>query len=132
MPLSDLDHVNIRTANLETMIRFYAEVLGLTLGERPPFRFGGAWLYCGEKAAVHLVEVAETPSTGEPRIEHFAFRARGLTETLEALRDNGSPYSTNLIPGGGIRQVHTRDPDGNHIELQFAANETADPALLRE
>jgi catechol 2,3-dioxygenase-like lactoylglutathione lyase family enzyme len=51
MPLSHLDHVNIRTANLAVLSRFYAEVLGLAPGPRPAFRFGGAWLYCGDRAA---------------------------------------------------------------------------------
>ena len=29
MPFSFLDHVNIQTANLETMLRFYEDALGL-------------------------------------------------------------------------------------------------------
>ena len=37
-----LDHVNIRTAALAPMRKFYAEALGLEDGARPPFDFGGA------------------------------------------------------------------------------------------
>ena len=57
-----LDHVNIRTARLAELRRFYVEGLGLTDGARPPFRFPGAWLYCGDQAAVHLVGVAAAPA----------------------------------------------------------------------
>ena len=32
-----LDHVNLRTADVERMARVYVEVLGLRLGDRPPF-----------------------------------------------------------------------------------------------
>ena len=56
MPLSALDHVNLRTAHLEEMCAFYCEVLGLERGPRPPFPFPGAWLYCGGRPCVHLVE----------------------------------------------------------------------------
>ena len=44
MTMIDLDHVNIRTGNLAEMRRFYRDVLGLEDGERPSFRFDGAWL----------------------------------------------------------------------------------------
>ena len=52
LPLSFLDHVNIRTADLAGMEAFYETVLGLEAGPRPPFSVGGTWLYCGDKAAV--------------------------------------------------------------------------------
>lgn len=62
MSVDWLDHVNIRTANLDAMSRFYACVLGLQAGERPPFSVNGAWHYCADKPAVHLVEVPAPPA----------------------------------------------------------------------
>lgn len=132
MALYDLDHITIHTANLEDLTRFYEEVLGLTLGDRPAFQFPGAWLYCGGKPALHLVEDAKSSKPESIQIEHFAFKAKGLAETLETLRTADAPYVSRLIPGHPIRQVHTEDPDGNHIELQFAADDEADPAVLNE
>ena len=75
MTLSNFDHVNVRTANLDGLLHFYCEVLGLEKGPRPAFRFDGAWLRCGGRASLHLREVPSQPNTGEPRIEHFAFWA---------------------------------------------------------
>jgi catechol 2,3-dioxygenase-like lactoylglutathione lyase family enzyme len=124
--LQRLDHVNIRTANLAALRRFYADVLGLRDGERPPFTFAGAWLYCGERAAVHLVEVGRAPQGREPRIEHFAFGAAGLADFLARLRRAKTAYRIALVPGSGNRQVNVLDPDGNHVEVQFAASEDAD------
>jgi catechol 2,3-dioxygenase-like lactoylglutathione lyase family enzyme len=124
--LKSLDHVNIRTARLAEVAAFYAEVLGLKSGARPPFSFGGAWLYCGDRAAIHVVEVAKTPTNTEPRIDHFAFRAQGLAEFLARLRQMGVAYRIGVVPDYGIRQVNVRDPDGNRIEIQFAATEEAD------
>ncbi len=126
MTLSALDHVNIRTARLSELTSFYTEVLGLAPGVRPGFRFPGAWLYCGERAAVHLIEVSEPPQEPDPRIEHFAFRAQGLADFLANLRANGVAYHTAVVPDVEIRQVHIRDPDGNHVEIAFGPEEQAD------
>jgi catechol 2,3-dioxygenase-like lactoylglutathione lyase family enzyme len=126
MALTSLDHVNLRTARLGAMTTFYTEILGLRPGARPPFRFGGAWLYCGGRAAVHLVEVPKAPQTGEPRIEHFAFQAANLGQFLAHLRARDVAYRISIVPGLELRQVNIHDPDGNHIEVAFAAGEEAD------
>jgi catechol 2,3-dioxygenase-like lactoylglutathione lyase family enzyme len=129
MPLSWLDHVNIRTANLEAMTRFYTDVVGLTLGPRPPFSFAGAWLYCGDRAAVHLVARA-VGGGGESRIDHFAFRAQGLEEFLTRLKSLQVPYRLAVVPHLELRQINIADPDGNRIEVAFAADEVVDPTEL--
>ena len=126
MTLSSLDHVNIRTANLAPMSAFYERVLGLNKGPRPPFSFGGAWHYCGGIAAVHLVEVRKAPAGKEPRLEHFAFRAKGMKTFLEKLRQEETPFDIRVVPGSGIQQVNVSDPDGNHIEIQFLPEDRAD------
>jgi len=125
MSLHWLDHVNIRTARLAEMVRFYTRVLGLEEGERPPFPFGGSWLYCGEKAAVHLVETPSTPAGTGPRIEHFAFRASDLVDFLDRLGKHGVDYDITVVPGLELTQVNVRDPDGNHIEIAFEPHERA-------
>ena len=126
MTLLALDHVNIRTARLAEMTRFYEEVLGLPSGPRPPFAFGGSWLYCGAQAAVHLVEVGQTQKWVPGAIEHFAFRAEGLAEFLARLRARNTAYRISIVPKLDLRQINLHDPDGNHIHVDFAANEEAD------
>lgn len=123
MALRYLDHVNIRTAHLAEMVAFYRDVLGLHPGSRPPFSIGGSWLYCGELAAIHLVEVADQPASGEPRIEHFAFWATDLAEFLNRLREMAVPFEISIVPERGIQQVNIHDPDGNHIEIAFGPEE---------
>jgi catechol 2,3-dioxygenase-like lactoylglutathione lyase family enzyme len=125
MTLKSLDHVNIRTARLAEVAGFYADVLGLKSGARPSGG-GGLWLYCGDQAAIHLVEVAKTPANTESRIDHFAFRAEGMADFLARLRRKKVAYRITIMPGRGIRQVKLHDPDGNNIEIQFAATEEAD------
>ncbi len=126
MPLQTLDHVNLRTGSLAAMTAFYRDLLGLAVGPRPNFDIGGAWLYLGDQAAVHLVEVPQTPEAATPRLEHFAFLAEDLAGFLAGLRAANVAYAINVIPGSNRRQVNIHDPDGNHIEIQFGAEEEAD------
>jgi len=60
MAIRGIDHINIGTHRLEETRAFFRDVLGLTEGWRPDFPFGGAWLYAGDGAVVHLVDLAET------------------------------------------------------------------------
>jgi catechol 2,3-dioxygenase-like lactoylglutathione lyase family enzyme len=120
MPLTHLDHVNLRTANVARMVQFYSNVLGLHAGPRPAFSFGGAWLYCGDCAVVHLVEVAEQPNpSGELRMEHFAFVARGFEELERNLSAAGIEYRISKLFGSETRQLNLKDPDGNRIHVDF-------------
>lgn len=119
-----LDHVNVRTANLEGLARFYSDVLGLRQGERPPLGFPGAWLYAGSQAVIHLVGVAEQPEPSGPlRLEHFAFSARGLSEFLERLRRLGVAFRESRQAGTGNVIVNLHDPDGNRVHVDFPASE---------
>jgi catechol 2,3-dioxygenase-like lactoylglutathione lyase family enzyme len=126
MPLSYLDHVNLRTARLVEMRDFYVRITGLTEGPRPPFAFGGAWMYCGDRAVIHLVEVdaAEIASpSGALALEHFALRATGFNHFIAALRAASVPHRVSIVPGFGTRQVNFADPDGNHLHVDFAAED---------
>jgi catechol 2,3-dioxygenase-like lactoylglutathione lyase family enzyme len=114
------DHVNVRTANLDAMRAFYVDVIGLRVGPRPAFSFGGAWLYCAGAPVVHLVQVARAPRPeGDLALEHFALRAQGLAEFLERLRVHDVPPTLGFIGDFGICQVNVRDPDGTHIHIDF-------------
>ena len=123
MTLFALDHANVRTANLEAMVAWYDDVLGMKSGRRPDFGFPGAWLYVGENAAVHLVAVKDQPASVDPQIEHYAFRATGMDGFLEHLKSKGVEYYLAEVPGFGITQVNIKDPDGNHIHVDFETAE---------
>ncbi|MEM8686967.1 MAG: VOC family protein [Pseudomonadota bacterium] len=123
MQLNKLDHVNIRTANLDNMVAWYRDVLGMESGDRPPFPFPGAWLYAGDHAAVHLVGVDEAPQSVEPNIEHFAMSASGLADFVERLNASGTAFRAVRVPGINILQINVHDCDGNHIHIDFSPEE---------
>jgi len=123
MRLHSLDHVNVRTADLAGMIAWYGDVLDMHPGPRPPFSIGGAWLYAAGKPIVHLVETAAVPRSIEPKIEHFAIGATGLPTFVARLTERGVAYSLDPVPGLPVVQVNITDCDGNHIHIDFPADE---------
>ncbi|SMF82362.1 Glyoxalase/Bleomycin resistance protein/Dioxygenase superfamily protein [Tistlia consotensis] len=126
MALKQLNHVNLRTADLDRLVDFYGEVLDLRPGWRPPFDFPGAWLYCGEQPVVHLVGESRPRAGHDPKLEHFAFAAEDLGGFLAHLRARKVAYWVRIVPGIELRQVNFLDPDGNHIHVDFDRSEDAD------
>lgn len=122
MPLLNFDHVNLRTSRLTEMVAWYDDVLGLRVGKRPDFGVNGAWLYLGDRAIVHLVEVPVEPKSIEPKIEHFAITATDKAAFLLHLQERGIAPELAEVPGFGITQVNIFDPDGNHIHIDFSAD----------
>lgn len=57
MAVKSLQHVNIRTTDVQTTVDFYQELLGMRQGERPPVRLPGAWIYCGDDPVVHIIAI---------------------------------------------------------------------------
>ncbi len=140
-----LNHYSIRTTDLAACERFYCGLLGLSVGPRPPFPFPGLWLYQGDtavwsNAAVHIIgidlndpdglkqylgdrDLASLQGTGS--IDHVAFFATGLTDTLARLQAQGVAARERDVPLLGLHQVFVDDPNGIVVELNFPAAEQA-------
>ena len=130
-----LDHFNIRTRCLDETVRFYRDVLGLTIGPRPNFNFPGAWMYSDGRAVVHLVDIASTDEPQKPdsgAVHHVAFASRGFAAMERHLTAVGVPFQTVQVPGGNLWQIFVTDPNGVVLELNYtAANERQEGQDLR-
>ncbi|MEO1494206.1 MAG: VOC family protein [Pseudomonadota bacterium] len=116
-----LDHVNVRTADLDRMTAWYETMLGMAKGPRPDFSFSGAWLYIGDDPVIHLVGVDAHPEADDPtlRLEHFALSATGLKALISRAEAAGEHCVVRRVPGFPIVQVNLWDPDGNHLHVDF-------------
>jgi catechol-2,3-dioxygenase len=128
MPVRAFDHYNLRAprALLDDLCAFYRDVVGLTVGPRPPFRRFGYWLYAGERPVLHLgeadpLEVCNVQVTGT--FNHASFDCTGKREFEARLAERGIEYRTAHVPLTGQAQLFFRDPAGNGVELQFASEE---------
>ena len=138
-----LNHFSIRTTDLEASRRFYAGVLGLSVGPRPDFPFPGLWMYRGDhadvaNAVVHLIgidrndpnglkqylgERNETSLAGSGAVDHIAFFADGLAGMLAQLERQGVACRERTVPSIGLHQLFLEDPSGVVIELNYPAAE---------
>lgn len=119
MPVHGVDHINIRTADLDRCRAFYCDVLGFEDGWRPPFESPGAWLYAGRAPLLH-VTVTDDPRTGESAVDHVAFAVKGYDEITKWLGKRDIAFESHGVPETLIHQVFIEDPDGVSVELNFA------------
>ena len=123
MSIVTLDHVNIRTPDLEPTKDFFTEILGLKAGARPSFPNRGYWLYAGGTPIVHLSEGDAESRGGTGSFGHVAFRATGLAQMRRTLTEHGVPFTEQVVPGRGEVQLFVREPSGVTVELQFSGTE---------
>jgi catechol 2,3-dioxygenase-like lactoylglutathione lyase family enzyme len=92
-------------------MRFYCDVLGLSVRSDRPDLGAGAWLDAGGQQ-LHLVEGELPKDEGQ----HFALLVDDLGAAIDDLRARGVTVS-DPIPIAAARQAFVNDPDGNLIEL---------------
>lgn len=134
MALTRLDHFSIRTTDVEGTRDFLVRALGLTNGDRPPFKFPGAWLYCGDKDVIHIIGIEpddngglvdylgdreQTANTGTGAVDHLAFAAEDIDSMRARLAAQGIATREREVPLLGLRQIFLEDPNGVTIELNF-------------
>ena len=128
MPVRAFDHYNLRASRalLDELCAFYRDVVGLTLGERPPFRRFGYWLYAGERPVLHLGEADPDElctAAVSGTFNHASFDCTDQAEFERRLTARGIPYRTARVPLTGQVQLFFKDPAGNGVELAFASDE---------
>ncbi|RDK02751.1 VOC family protein [Paraburkholderia lacunae] len=130
MHATTFDHCTIRTTDLEGTCRFYAEVLGLTVGQRPNFPFPGVWLYNappGEGVPlVHVIDegaqrAGHSGADGRSNVDHIAFRVVDVNRFAAGWRRWGITPPTGRRSG----QLFLRDPNGVVVEIAYGSRERA-------
>ena len=118
-----LDHFVLTTAQPDAVIRFYTEVLGMTLetfrnGQRLALKFGR------QKINIHVKGTEYEPKAHAPGVGtlDFCFIA---SVPLERVIESLNKHQVTIIEGpctktgamGEIRSVYFRDPDLNLVEV---------------
>jgi len=132
MTVVGMEHVLVLCDDIDRTRDFYCDVVGLSVGDRPPLAFPGYWLYAGATACVHIAERRayaahaaglglEVPESnpGPGPLDHIAFAALDYEALTARLAERGVPAVTNAVPGGP-RQVFIEDPNGVRVEINVS------------
>jgi catechol 2,3-dioxygenase-like lactoylglutathione lyase family enzyme len=123
-----LDHVNVRTRDVQGTVRFFSEVLGLTTGEAPGMNANEfAWMFTSAGAPIFHVQLDRSDSLapvakdrdGTGPIHHIALDCAGHDGTVTRLKALGVAYSLNEIAAINLKQVFLFDPNGILLELNY-------------
>ena len=127
MPPTAMNHSTILTDDLDKTLTFYADVLDLHPGARPPFTFPGAWLYArdGKEPILHVIAGKPKTDLVKGVIDHMAFTGRDLPGMLAKLKAHGIEYDLRQLPDYGTWQLFFYDPNDAKVELDFDRSERA-------
>lgn len=118
-----LNHILVLTTDLSAMECFWTELIGLHVGERPPFPFNGVWVYSNNKLLVHIAEQPySTFRNGS--IAHVALEGANYNVLLERLGNNTYAYTEKVVPLSNERQIFIIGPDGLTVEILFPFDES--------
>lgn len=147
MPLAHIEHYLIAADDLEATRDWYRDVLGMTEGAHPEFGFPVYWMYLGGQDVVHIGQNArqatelqkrylgrtsQNSGTGTGAVDHIAFRASGLRETMVRLKARKIEFTQRRANGQALYQLFMYDPNGIKVELNFGADEAVgiEPELM--
>jgi catechol 2,3-dioxygenase-like lactoylglutathione lyase family enzyme len=127
--IRQLAHLNFVTNNLDKIIGFYVNKLGLkvkfTLSNKEGQPFG-YYFECGQSTFLEFFDqtLAAEEWGGEvreltqgTRYQHFCLEVTGLDEYCQKLRNRGVEVTEITLGMDNSRQAWVADPDGNEIEL---------------
>ena len=101
-----IGNVFYRASDMDAAVRFYSEVLGLSM----KFRDGDKW------AAFDLNGMTFAIEGGSPRGATVSLRVDGLSEVVDQLRARGAMVS-DILSGPHERRATLTDPSGNELVL---------------
>lgn len=129
IPFVALDHVVLRTNDIERLQHFYIDVLGCTL-EKVQAGIGLVQLRAGD-ALIDLVDVAgeigrrggAAPGPEGRNLDHFCLRVEPFDEVTirQALASHGVTLGEVVLRYGAHGEgpsCYLDDPDGNTVELK--------------
>ena len=130
--ITGIDHIVLRTTQLDVMLEFYCQVLGCNVERQSSPEVGLTQLRAGN-AMIDLVTVdsslgrlggAAPASTGH-NLDHFCLQISPLSEAQISahLQSHGIKpveFAARYGALGQRRTVYINDPDGNRVELVSA------------
>ena len=127
--IKEPDHVAYSVVNVETMVHFYHEILGMELVKEAEYR-AGKFPFMSVRAGSMLIDLipAKDPASeeGRQRLSHICLRLNDdndLEEVKNYLLENNVTITgtakNNFGAFGNGPSIYIDDPEGNSLELKL-------------
>lgn len=128
----ELDHIVLAVGDMDAMLRFYLDVVGLAPHRVDEYRAGSALFPCARVNDGTLIDLlppalwnaGESAARTFPNLNHFCvcFELGEWDALMKRLADaridiEAGPMTLSGARGDGT-SIYVRDPDGNRVELR--------------
>jgi len=120
MTVRGINHINIRTLDIERSKRFYEDLLDLNYSSQPvAMGHHSHWLLDADGLPIIHFRLLEAESASTGPIDHVALNCAGLEIVVERLKRMGIDYAISDGLAAGLTQIFVKDPHGVSLELNF-------------
>jgi catechol-2,3-dioxygenase len=118
-----IDHIVLRIKDIEKMVSFYCDILGLTIEKQQP-EIKLTQLRAGA-SIIDLIQKDDSPSGVERNLDHFCLRIspfdfQDLKEYFKKINITIYGYGTKYGAEGDGESFYLLDPENNEVELKAA------------
>jgi isopenicillin-N N-acyltransferase-like protein len=135
MLLKRLDNVDVLCTDVDAVVAFYRDTLGLKL--RLPYEPGQGWAgFRAGDVVIYFIEEGHGPhppprftgAENPPGIDSFAFEVDDLDEAIAQL-DGRVPWAGEIVASEWYRYRGFHDPEGNLVYLTEPLLDRRDPPV---
>jgi catechol 2,3-dioxygenase-like lactoylglutathione lyase family enzyme len=137
MNLKRLDNIDIACTDVEPMVAFYRDVLGLRF--RLPYEAGQGWAgFIAGDVVIYVIEEEATAPHPAPRLtggdnppglDSIAFEVDDLDEAIAELDGHGVTWAGDIVESDWYRYRGFHDPEGNLLYLTIPKLDRQDPPV---
>jgi glyoxylase I family protein len=120
--LRRLDNIDVLCVDLDRMVPFYRDVIGLPFVLPYERSQGWAGFQAGD-VSIFLIEIGgeppvrRVPGAGPAGLESFAFAVDDLEEAIAELDAHGVSWAAEIVESAWYRYRSLYDPEGNLLHL---------------
>jgi len=125
-----VDHIAIAVHDLEASIKFYSEVMGYQMRERRETKGEKTAMISAVMVAGPITVVLLQGTSSESQVsrfvdnygagvQHIAIGVENLPAMADELKAAGMEFDTNVIEGGGLRQIFSHRDPGSGMMFEF-------------
>lgn len=111
----------IDTADLEGSLKFYKEIVGLSVDRRFPFGQGGEIVFLGNgQTKVELIYDKNVKISGKKEGISLGFETKSVDNMINDLKQKGYDIEGPISPNPHVKFFFIYDPNG--VKIQFVEN----------